>query len=364
MGYAPWTFRDNTGVTWALGVDPDGQATLTEIVPAAPQAVSLVPLTDTLNGLVYGLTVVSTPSGPMLEAVGPLSIPAIGNHIPLSAAGISQPFWLQTEDGNLVGEFQGPPDPPLGPTSGGCFAPWIFVDDQGDAWAMGVSVSGQLTLASVSPVPTTAMRQVPLRDTVDGHVYGISVTSTPSGPLVTTTGPLSIHAIGRFIPLSAAKRPFWLQTANGLLIGSWQGAAGPADPMVGELFNYDVVNPPIGPPNLPNAGLPTGFPGGYLPNYTQSVIGGQSLPAQANGAPFSKQPTNIGLSSDETGIPFEIGMGMNTAGCGHWFNNYEQVFTSVGCQPYSLVVCPLCRFVQEMFPISVCYDEYHEHISS
>lgn len=323
-----------------------------------------VPLLDTVNGQVYGLTVILTGSGPMLETTGPLSIPAIGSFIPLTAAGITQPFWVQTANGQLIGSFQGPGIPASGPTTVACFAPWIFLDNAGNAWAMGVSTVGQLTLSQVSPIPTNAMQQVPLRDTVTGKVYGVMVVYTSSGPFITTTGPLSIHSVGLFIPLSVANRPFWLQVANGQLIGSWQAAGGPPDPVLGELFNYDVVSPPLNPPNLPNAGLPSGFPGGWLPNYTQAAIGAPSFPAQQNGYPYSNEPSDAGLTSQETGIPFEQGMGMNTAGCGHWFNNYEQVFTTVGCQPYSLVVCPLCRFVQQMFPLTVCYDEYHEHISS
>lgn len=365
MGYAPWIFLDGAGNAWALGVEPTGQLMLTDVTPVPPNAMAQVPLLDTVNGQVYGLTVILTGSGPMLETTGPLSIPAIGSFIPLTAAGITQPFWVQTANGQLIGSFQGPGIPASGPTTVACFAPWIFLDNAGNAWAMGVSTVGQLTLSQVSPIPTNAMQQVPLRDTVTGKVYGVMVVYTSSGPFITTTGPLSIHSVGLFIPLSVANRPFWLQVANGQLIGSWQAAGGAADPVVGQLFDYSNVNPAVNPPNLPNAGLPSGFPGGYLPEYTQpGGIGTQSFPAQQNGYPYSQEPSDAGLTSQETGIPFEVGMGMNVAGCGHSFNSFVQLWTTVGCEPFCLVACPLCSFVQEMFPASVAFDQYHEHISS
>lgn len=364
MGYAPWIFLDGAGNAWALGVEPTGQLMLTDVTPVPPNAMAQVPLLDTVNGQVYGLTVILTGSGPMLETTGPLSIPAIGSFIPLTAAGITQPFWVQTANGQLIGSFQGPGIPASGPTTVACFAPWIFLDNAGNAWVMGVSTVGQLTLSQVSPIPTNAMQQVPLRDTVTGKVYGVMVVYTSSGPFITTTGPLSIHSVGLFIPLSVANRPFWLQVANGQLIGSWQAAGGAADPVVGQLYNLDLVNPSLFPPNLPNAGLPSGGAGGWLPNYTQNVLGGQTLPAQQTGYAYSNQPSDTGLSSQETGIPFEVGMGMNVAGCGHSFNSFEQILTTISCTTFCIVRCPLCGYCVETFPLSMMYDSYHEHISS
>jgi len=246
----------------------------------------------------------------------------------------------------------------------GCFTPWIFRDNAGNAWAIGVNGIGQLTLSQVTPVPPNAMVQVPLLDTVNGKVYGIFV-SYSGGPFISTTAALSIAAIGSYIPMTFQGRTFWLQTANGQLIGSWQGLSGPADPVVGQIYSYDIANPSLGPPNLPNAGIPTGLPGGYLPNYEQpGGLGTQTFPAQQSGYPYSQQPSDQGLTSQETGVPFELGMGMNTAGCGHFFQSFIQLWTTVDCQTYCLVACPVCQFVQEMFPASVANDPYHEHISS
>lgn len=238
-----------------------------------------------------------------------------------------------------------------------CYVPWIFIDNLGNAWAIGVTSLGQLTLSQVTPVPTNAVRQVPLTDIVNGLVYGLSVFYvTGTGPMLMTAGPLSIAAVGAFIPMSASGRVFYLQVSNGELYGSWQTASGTTDPVVGELFNFDMVNPAVTPPNLPFAGLPSGFVGGWLPVYTQpGGIGAQSFPQQQTGS-----------TSQITGVPFEVGMGMNTSPCGHWFNNFEITFTTVACQQVAVVRCPLCGFLVEIIsPASQLYQNPgYEHISS
>jgi len=246
-----------------------------------------------------------------------------------------------------------------------CFAPWVFLDNVGQTWALGMNSAGQLTFTLISnPPANNAAASVPLKDTVSGLTVALSVIFT-TVPTLTPT-PSSGRAIGNHIPLT---RPgvgtYWLQVASGALVLNQQNSNYVADPVVGQLYNTDMINPSTNPPNLPNAGLPSGAPGGWLPAYTQpGGIGTQTFPAQQSGQPYSEQPSDIGLTSQETGIPYEVGMGMNTLGCSHWINNYEQVWPTVGCQTYCLVRCPLCGYVQEMFPLSVAYDQYHEHISS
>lgn len=237
-----------------------------------------------------------------------------------------------------------------------CFTPWIFRDNAGHAWALGVTTAGKLTLSQVTPIPSRAILQAPLTDTVDGHVYGVIVVYTASGPMVSTTAALAIPAIGSFIPMAANGRTFWLQTKSGRLFGSWQTSVGTSDPVVGELFNTDLVNPSVVPPNLPNAGLPTGEQGGWLPHYTQpGGIGSQSQPQQQSGS-----------TSQITGVPYEVGMALNTSPCGHWFNNFEITFSTVSCEQAALVRCPLCGYLIEIItPASRLYsDPGLEHISS
>ena len=249
----------------------------------------------------------------------------------------------------------------------GCYTPWIFLDDAGNTWALGVSSSGKLTFSEVIPPAPQAMRQVPLTDLITEKVYGLSVTYTSSGPKIVTNGPLSIPAIGLYIPMSNAGRTFWLQVANGQLFGSWKTAGGSTDPVVGELFNYAQVNPPVNPPNLPNAGLPSGLPGGYLPVYTQPLgLGTQSLPAQQSGTPYSEEPSDAGLPVPDTGTPYELGMGLNTAACNHWFNAFQIQFCTYQCGPAALICCPVCGFLVEIIsPASLLYSNPgYEHISS
>jgi hypothetical protein len=246
----------------------------------------------------------------------------------------------------------------------GCFTPWIFRDNAGNAWAIGVNGIGQLTLSQVTPVPPNAMVQVPLLDTVNGKAYGIFV-SYSGGPFISTTAALSIAAIGSYIPMTFQGRTFWLQTANGQLIGSWQGLSGPADPVVGQLYNLAMINPSLNPPNLPNAGLPSGFPGGWLPPYTQNVLGGQTFPAQQTGQPYSNEPADFGLTSQETGIPYEQGMGMNVSPCQHWQNSFTVQFGSYQCQNAAFVTCSLCGYLIEIIvPASLLYTDAYSHISS
>jgi len=249
----------------------------------------------------------------------------------------------------------------------GCYTPWIFLDDAGNTWALGVSSSGKLTFSEVIPPAPQAMRQVPLTDLITEQVYGLSVTYTSSGPKIVTSGPLSIPAIGLYIPMSNAGRTFWLQVANGQLFGSWKTAGGSTDPVVGQLFNLDMVNPALNPPNLPNAGIPSGLPGGWLPNYSQpGGLGGQTLPAQQSGTPYSEEPSDAGLPVPDTGTPYELGMGLNVCADGHWFNCWDITFTTVNCGPAAIVRCPLCGYIQEIIsPASRLYtDPGFDHISS
>lgn len=241
----------------------------------------------------------------------------------------------------------------------------MFRDNVGQTWALGMNAAGQLTFALISnPPANNASASVPLKDLKNGNTVKL-VVIFGTAPVLTPQ-PSSGPTVGSFIPLF---RPgvgtYWLQVFNGALVLRQQDSIVPVDPVVGELFNFASVNPPVVPPNLPNAGLPSGFPGGYLPVYTQpGGIGTQSFPAQQTGYPYSNQPTDTGLSSQQTGIPFEVGMGMNVAGCGHSFNVFTQLWTTVGCESFCLVTCPLCSFVQEMFPASEANSQYREHISS
>jgi hypothetical protein len=247
----------------------------------------------------------------------------------------------------------------------GCFAPWVFLDNVGQTWALGMNAAGQLTFTQISnPPANNAAASVPLKDIITGATVKLVVVFTASPVLtpIASSGP----TIGSYVPLT---RPgvgtYWLQVASGALVLNQQNAIYTPDPVIGELFNYDLANPAVNPPNLPFAGLPSGFPGGFLPPYSQpGGLTTPSFPAQQSGVPYSEQPSDVGLTSQETGIPFEQGMGMNTLGCNHWINNYEQVWTTVGCQTYCLVRCPLCGYVQEMFPLTEAYSEYREHISS
>jgi hypothetical protein len=246
-----------------------------------------------------------------------------------------------------------------------CFIPWVFLDDQGNAWALGVTSQGALTFTAVTPPPTNAIRSAPLKDISTGSTVAIFVTWTPAGPFLDTE-PVSVPPIANKIQMSASGATFWLQVSNGRLQGMF--VTGPAqDPVVGQLFNYDMVNPPVNPPNLPNAGLPSGAPGGWLPYYTQpGGIGTQTFPAQQDGTPYSETPSDEGLPVSDTGTPYELGMGFNTAACGHWFAVFSISFASVGCVPSALVLCPLCGFVVQIItPASLLYsDPGYEHISS
>lgn len=239
----------------------------------------------------------------------------------------------------------------------GCFAPWVFRDNVGQTWALAMNGAGQLTFTQLfPPLGNNAMAAVPLTDIVTGLTVNVTVVFT-SSPVLTTV-PSSGPAIGNYIPLT---RPvvgtYKLQVSNGSLVANPVGdGPGIADPVVGQLFNYDMVNPPVNPPNLPNAGLLNELPGGWLPAYKQpGGIGGQTTPAQASGS-----------TSQITGIPYEVGMGLNVCADGHWFNMWDITFATVNCTQAAIIRCPLCGYVQQIIsPASLLYtDPGLEHISS
>jgi hypothetical protein len=98
---------------------------------------------------------------------------------------------------------------------------------------------------------------------------------------------------------------------------------------------------------------------------------GQLLPEPYQ--PFPKQPGGIGTPvTDPVQKPDEK-TGMFTAGCGHWFNNYniQQSSIASGSAPYGsgnygdngygvsgsrvavkLACCPLCGYVQQILPVA------------
>lgn len=78
---------------------------------------------------------------------------------------------------------------------------------------------------------------------------------------------------------------------------------------------------------------------GY-PQFAQpGGIGTQTFPQQQNGG------TGMVWIN---GVPNEIGQGMWTAGCGHWFNSWEIISVTGCCSPVALICCPLCRFIQQI----------------
>lgn len=247
----------------------------------------------------------------------------------------------------------------------GVYFPWIFIDQLGQVWALGMNSSGQLTFTQSTAVNGSAA--YPLKDIATGETYQVSVVTTGGIPALVATlssGP----TVGSFIPVTraTANTTYYIQVSSGTLVANLEPGVITPDPVLGQIYSPDMVNPPVNPPNLPDAGLLSPEPGGWLPPYTQPAgLNTQTFPAQQDGTGGSPDPSNVGLLAWNTGVPYEIGMGLNTAGCGHWFNCFDTTFSTVDGQQSALIRCPLCGYLQMIItPAALLYTAAYEHISS
>jgi len=197
-------------------------------------------------------------------------------------------------------------------------------DSSGELWGLTIPDVGP-PLESTDLLKTGAPNQVVLLcDLQRENIFSIGV-DTAGMVIYTLVGPLQLPALQyagaypNFLRISSTKYQWviavTLNQDNQPMVEAVQvGPAGATDPVLGQIYKPDEP---------------------YVATYAQpGGIGTPTFPQETIG---EMQATFV-------------------VGCGHFVNNPEVVFTSIGCQQAALVVCPVCRFVSRIIsPSSLLY---------
>lgn len=226
--------------------------------------------------------------------------------------------------------------------------PRYFDDGAGLYWQPIVDPSGPtLLLVSGTPAnPQQILRFFFLQDSIIATNFWI-FTVGPGGQRKLT--PATVTAANQqsyftSFPANAndgSGNVWQIQIQNGVVTPFFPGnpvLSGPkGDPVLGELFNYDLTEP-----------------NGFVTQYTQpGGPGTPTFPQDANGSP-----------SIITGIPFEIGTAQFIVPyCGHSINTADITFAAVGGVPSAIVRCPRCAIVAQIItPASLLYTSAYEFV--
>ncbi len=178
-------------------------------------------------------------------------------------------------------------------------------------------------------LPPAVVTNLPPSIVVLNDYTGASWQIAVSSLGVLSTQPFLIKNCGILkILMAAANSTYWYVSvgATGLLVVSPATNVTP-DPTLGTLYPKSVGYPQFTQPGGP---------------------GTQTFPAQQSGG--------SGMTWID-GIPNEIGQGLFTAACGHWFNSWDIVSCTVAGVPAALILCPVCHIIQQVvIPYSLIQD--------
>lgn len=98
--------------------------------------------------------------------------------------------------------------------------------------------------------------------------------------------------------------------------------------------------------------------------FLPTLVVGQLYPGDGT-RPTPKQPGGPGTPVTFPTITQGESLGNWTAGCSHWFQNWELVSAQIGGVTSCLVVCPLCGYVQRIIqPYSAANPEKADDLNS
>lgn len=199
---------------------------------------------------------------------------------------------------------------------------FVLQDASGVLWSVTMDGAGGFA----APVVVVGFpRSIIVLNDQFGHSWQIVVST---GGVLSTTA-FSIPNCGTpKILMAAANSTYWYVSVDNTGAFIIVPAANiTPDPVLGTLYPKSVGYPQFTQPGGP---------------------GTQTFPAQQTGG------------SGQTwieGIPNEIGSGMWTLGCGHWFNSLNIVSSTVAGTTAALLLCPLCHFIGAIvIPYSLIQD--------
>lgn len=300
---------DDQGGAWQLGVIPGGELQITKIVGPTPPTVSLIPFAGSTT--MFNLSVLSATGQLVTTGVPTVGTPPM--QFIFQATDCSR--WSVFVDGTGILHDEVVPQ-------AGASCPQLINDTAGQSWSLSAEVNGEIAINFNSNAPVAPLLIADYAG--PSTIYELKYVVGSGLGLFLSSGTNVPLQLALDTPSASSK--FLLQVVQGILVVVAGGLSAPV--VIGQLYT--------GPGQYGDGSHP--YPTPVQPGGIGTPV---TSPAQAQGLVGPNKPDSL--------FPFNEITGRYRAGCGHSFNSYEIIKIFQCNTQVALVVCPLCRFIQNIY---------------